>query len=231
VYLLRTSSAKNEAPDFEEIRKNLCLLADLRQRGILQSAQILCGKSVTQGLEEMAKDGIRCHIKNNTIVSDEQEYFSVLLETTQSIPATYIGKTEKVILQHPEESPLSHSSAKHIWAEQPEIVILSKANDPATESLARELEKEGAHAQCFLDISENVNAFSRALLGAHTLILCQNAKLTETDSLVFALKTFRSAGGKIISVGNKPADIADFVFPNGFSKADILKISIFEEKI
>ena len=230
VYLLRIANAENGAPDFAEIRKCLSMVSELRRRGVLQSAKILCNQSLTQGLEEMGVDGIRCHVQNMEIIAEDREYFSVLLETTQVIPAIYLGRTEKTEKQAFEGSALTPCSVQHVWAEQPEIVILSKPGDPAVDALVSELEKEGAHVQAFSDAPSNANAFSRALLGSHVLILGKKAEIAKGDAVEFAYQTFRTAQGKVISMDDGESSDADFFFPKGFAKADILKICSIEEK-
>ena len=230
VYLLRMGNTATGSPDFEDMRKIMLLLTELRQNGVLQSARILCNQSLTYGLDAMSKRGIRCHLRNTKVISEEREYFSVLLETTRPIAATYIGKTVKDNAPTTTDSPISPSSSNLIWAEKPEVLMLSSANDPAAEALAHELEKEGACVKAFTSAPSNANVFSRALLGAHVLILCKDARVQDTDSLRFAYQTFRSAGGKVLSVGSRNEEIADFSFPDGFSREDILKICAFEEK-
>ena len=227
VYLMQIELQSNGLPGFATLRKDLAFLTDLRKRGILKSARVLCGESLTDGLKAMERSGLTCRIRNTKLLSQEQQTLAILLETGAGIPAIPVGGvvTEKISDENEPKLPsLPPRKPSLIWSENPEIVILSAVKDTEAQELAAALLKKGSNVHCFSTAPAESDALSRAILGAGTLILCGDIRLPQTPQVNFALETMRQGGGYVIAVGTEQNEDAEITFPMGLSEAHLKEI-------
>ena len=230
VYLMPVELQPNGLPRFSNLRKDLEYVADLRRRGVLYSARILCGESLTDGLKAMAKNGLTCRIRNSKLVSEDTQLMALLLETGVGIPAIPVGgvvteASETVRKELPQDLPARITSL--VWSETPEIVILCAPKDHEARRLAAALLKKGANVHCFEDYTTEAYRLSRSILGAQTLILCGNARIPKTPQVLFAVETLKNAGGYVISVGKNGDKNQPLFFPEGLSEENLTQICNF----
>lgn len=230
VYLWNFQIAKNGLPDFEALRKDLAMIADLRRKGHLLSARLLCDEELTDALKEMSRKDLVCRITHPQALGDSAKNPAILIESAVCLPATQIGKTVYAEPTAESDRDLSLAvpspSRSNVWADRPTISILANAHDKAAVALASVLTEKGAAATVFTETEADV--FSRALLTSHALILCGKATLPDTPHVRFALETLRRADGRIFSVC-APDGVADFSFKNGFPEEILNKICVFSE--
>lgn len=96
VFLWTPQMARNGLPDFAAFRMDLTRIADLRRKGVLRSAHLLCNESLTDALAFMTTGELSCKIKNTAIIGDAPNRPALLLETDGRIPATLIGRVISV---------------------------------------------------------------------------------------------------------------------------------------
>ncbi|MBQ2735339.1 MAG: hypothetical protein IJF33_05855 [Clostridia bacterium] len=218
VYCITPDRHDDGTVDFASLRDLLRSVAALRQKGILQSARILCNESVTEGLRHLSTDRLFCRLTSDIFASEEPLSLAFLLETTQPITAKRVGTvTQRDTVSTPLTSESLAIGPSLIWSPKPSVVIVAKKTDIAAQILCSHLLERGANARLFSDEEKDANRLSRALLGAQTLILCSKAKLAETERLQFAAEVFAKAGGTTLLVGGAKIDkIADAIAqPNG----------------
>lgn len=229
VYLWQLSVQANGLPDFAMLRRDLNFIADLRRKGNLLSARLLCEESLTDGLKAMQSEALSCRIKNGRTVSDPPYRLALLLETNVFIPAVVVGavipaqkKTESVA----STSAIPGPGESRIWSERPEISLLSAANDLSAQILTAILNRKGANARLFT--AQGSEELSRAILGSQVLILCGRISLPKTAQVDFAVETLHKSGGVILSVGSTSQE-SDFSFEGGIPSDVLDKICSFSE--
>ena len=229
VYLMPIELQANGLPGFANLRKDLEFLADLRRRGVLYSARVLCGESLTDGLRAMTNSGLTCRVRNSKLISEGAQTLALLLETGVGIPAIPVGGvvTDKAERQQTAAQELPPRATPLVWSETPEVVILSASKDYEARRLAAALLKKGANVHCFEDQATEAYQLSRAILGSQTLILCGHARIPRTPQVIFAVETLKNAGGYVISVGGNNDQNATFFFPDGFSEENLTEICKF----
>lgn len=230
VYLWQFPTRENGLPDFAMLRRDLNFIADLRRKGNILSARLLCEESLTDGLRAMKATGFSCRIKNGRTVTDPPYRLALLLETNVCIPAVVVGAVipaPKTPVEAPKaQAPIPDPKDSHIWSEIPEITVFSAASDPSAQILTAILNRKGANARHFT--SHGAEELSRAILGSQVLILCGKASLPRTAKVSFAVDTLRKSGGIYIAVGTASSD-ADFTFPEGIPSEVLEKICSFSE--
>lgn len=229
VYLWQLSVQANGMPDFAMLRRDLAFISDLRKKGNLLSARLLCEESLTDGLKSMQTEELSCRIKNGRTVSDPPYRLALLLETNVFIPAVVVGAV--TALQKKPGKPVHTSSIpapkeSRIWSERPEISLLSAANDLAAHTLTAILNRKGANARLFT--AQDSEELSRAILGSQVLILCGKISLPKTAKVSFAVETLHKSGGVILSTGSASQE-ADFSFEGGIPSDVLDKICSFSE--
>lgn len=227
VYCITPDRKNDGTPDFASLRDLLRSVSALRQKGILQSARILCNESVTEGLRHLSTNRLYCHLTSDIFACEEPLPVAFLLETTQPIAAKRVGTVVQREVAHTPVAPQPLTVGKSlIWSPRPCVVIVAKKTDVAAKILCAHLSERGADARLFPDGEVNANRLSRALLGAQALILCSKAELADNERLQFALGVFEASGGTTLLVGGaKTQKIARAVaLPRGISADTVAQI-------
>jgi hypothetical protein len=176
----------------------------MARNGKILSGTVLVNESITDGIGRMNRESVICHLEKTNVASSGRLPLAVLLECDGEIDATCIGKTVSKKDSNAEvDTPLFARVSSLIWAEAPQIVVLSKKNDRNAESLCSILNGQGCAVQLFDDEISSSVALSHALLNAWVLVLCPDAKLNESKQISFAADTMKRAGGLVLSLGSK----------------------------
>lgn len=222
--------AANGLPDFHALRQDLARITALRRSGALRSAHLLCNESLTDALAFMSGEERSCKIKNTEPISEPPYQLAMLLETDGCIPTIPVGTVVSAPSKECSDcislSSIPSPSRSAVWAERPSVALYADAADAGAKTLTSILLQKNADATLFTNA--DADAFSRALLTSHFLILCGKVALPDTPQIRFALETLRRAGGRILSVGN-PEGKADFLFKSGFTDEILNKICTFSE--
>jgi len=227
VYCIAPDRSPDGTVDFASLRKLLSFVASLRQAGALQSARILCGESVTDGLRAMSTDSLSCFMIESLFAGEGPLPLAILLETTQSIIAKKVGTVFRRQTVHAApKTPVYTLPESLIASERPHVVILAQKTDTAAKALASALSREGAEVFLPNEEADPDAHLSYALLNAQTLILCGKVALGQTERTRFALDTFLRAGGSTLLVGGAAATKipSAIAFPNGIPDAVIAAI-------
>ena len=227
MYCITPDQAPDGSLDFASLRNLLSFIAALRQNGVLQSARILCGESVTDGLRAMSTDTLSCFMVQSLFASEGALPLAFLIETSEPIRAKKVGNVFK------RQSPLKRPPAETvrlreslIWSDRPHVAVFARRSDFAAKQLEAELIKEGAEVTLLHGESEEVDQIAHALLNAQTLILCGKVQLPQTERIRFALETFSKAGGNTLLVGGAtiPQILDATAFPNGIPSSVIASV-------
>lgn len=205
VYAISIKTDPSGLPDFESLRRTLASLAKLRNDGVTVSARCVFGKKISDALMEMESNGLYCHINDGKLLTAPASPLAVILEASCEIDGLpclgRVAQREAKVEDAPKIVTLlpGHSL---IWSEAPEIVMLAKRSDADAKQLSALLADEGAHVHLFFEDSDSL-PLSRALLGAQTLIICEDATLPSSSQVNFAYQTMRHAGGRTLALGSK----------------------------
>ncbi len=221
VFLIRLELRSDGLPNFTSLRETLTVLTHWARKGIVKSARAVCNEPLSDALDSMTKKGLRYKLAESA-QEDLRIPFAILLETAEGIPAERVASIEAVSLSAETlEATVSlpDRSPSMIWSEQTEVVLLADAQDIDAQALLTILTKRGANVSSFDPCDpETHGPLSRALLGAHVLLLCKGVQLPDTPSASFARSTMRAAGGICIALGEESTD-ADIRIENGLNEA------------
>ncbi len=200
VYCLEIPVDEEGRPDFAALREALRLLADLHERGLICSAHLLLNETVGEGLEKMSTL-LSCRPDENGSDFTKAYPLAILIESTAIIPLPALGETVDKETERVAYIPAVLSPRDSlIRSDRPEIVLLAAAEDEDAHVLASVLSLRGARVYRFTESEEDLLPFTRALLGAHTLILCKGTSPAKDAHLAFALETLQRAGGAILAL-------------------------------
>lgn len=225
VYCIAPDLRADGTYDIKSLRSLLSYLCDLKKKGDLLSARILCGESVTEALFAMCTSHTEYRITRDAIAAEGPLPLAILIEAASPIAAQKVAVTVK---REPTEENFSLPAPVQslIWSEKPQITLLASGNDPHAALLRAYLEEKGADARLFSDSTEEMNALSHSLLGSCYLILCGEVVYRPNERLHFALDTLIRSGGRILSVG-KPAFLGQYpvsAYPAGLPAALVEQI-------
>lgn len=207
VYCLAPATTADGIPDFDDLRRLLTCLASLRQKGILQSARVLCREAVTDGIRAMTDAHFGCLTPGNEVIAANVLPLGILIETTEEIAGTKIGTvTSRNGETAPAVEKILPTHEYLIPSDIPEVVLVSQRDDLDAAALVSILGANGADVSHLFAESQDAAALSRKLLTAKALILCGRVALPDTPHVRFALDTMKRAGGMILLLGN--AEIA-----------------------
>ncbi len=199
VYCMAPRLAPDGLPDFAELRRMLAALVALSKRGTIKSARVWMGEALIDVLRRMQTEDLICHPINAKLLFDEACFPALILETTETLDAPLVGIVQKertpVTVQQPLLLPERECLISY---DIPEILLLAESCDRDADLLASILTERGAHVSRLT--SSDPNRLARALLGCETLIICGNATLPKTESVMFAAETLHRANGRIITV-------------------------------
>lgn len=205
IYLLEPTYDENGLPDFKSLRELLHIVTDLARRDLIASTRVLCGESATDGLLKMSHDGRFCRLENEAIAAGGKLPIALLLECKTEIedlaPIGRVEQKEGIPAAEQAVLPLCEPIQSMIWSDKTEFVILCEENDIDAQILEDAILQMGGNVRFFEAEQELGGAISRALLGAHVLILCGSVHLPDNEHTRFALDTMLGAGGKCWIVG------------------------------
>jgi len=214
VYCHPIETEENGLPRFSSLRETLSLLTDLSEKHLIRSVRVLVNETVEDGLSKMCGE----HVYQPT---EELARFAsalplgILIESNAAITLDAVATTVERSECKEKESPAIPSfSESLIPSDRPEIVLLANHNDEDARFLSYELRTRGARVHRFSPSDEDLGPLTRALLGSHALILCQNVSLPEDAYLRFALDTMRRAGGSVLAL-YESGDETVISLPNG----------------
>ncbi len=229
LYCVRVARRADGLPIFQALLGQLREISQLRKDGILKSAVLLSRTALTELAAAQDSRTLTAALTPSA-ASAEAETLAWLIETDQRIDCgELVGKLKEraePLTLPPLPNALPPRTANLIWAPAREIVLVAKENDSAAMRLSALLTQKGANASLFSDGADTADRLSRALLTAHTLILCGRVRLKKTERMDFALETFSKAGGQTLTVGGAaPCAISPiFAFPNGIPEAILEQI-------
>ena len=232
VYCLAPETQENGLPVFASVRKLLELLTSLRRKGVLQSAHIICHESITDGNRSMNTSKLRCRLLDDTIAADGALPLAILIETTEEIAATQIGRVEpQPSIPHPVTPTATIENKSLVWSEAPTVTVIAKKQDAAAQILTATIIKKGAEATLLSDQIADAPKLSRAILTSQTLILCGKITLAKTPQMQFAIDTFVRSGGTVLLLGGATweAGACAIALPNGISESNLDQICGFKK--
>ncbi len=232
IYCIAPDTRRDGTYDIKSFRNLQSYLCDLRKKGVLVSARVLCGEPVTEGLALMSTSKTAYRITRQSIAAEEALPLAILIEACAPIEARQVGVT--VSAKRTEEAlpslPLMQSM---IWSERPQITLLASGNDCHAAILRAYLEEKGADVYLFSDKAAQTDALARSLLGSQYLILCGQSIHRPSERLKFALGTLIRSGGKILSV-KENSTIGEYPvisYPTGLPASVIGQICSSSDKL
>jgi hypothetical protein len=220
-------------PNFDSLRHLLTDLCSMARDGVIKSAYVLCGDSVTDGVKAMEQGThLTCKLSGNAWLESSPLPLAILVETEKTIGASLIGTLTPAAEQKVPDLPVSipSPSDRLIWSERPRVIVVAKPYDANAVMLTDALCKHGADALLVPDTENHVAPLSREILGAHFVILCHNAKPKTAPCMDFAWQTFAQAGGRIILLGNAKTQVSvpQIHLAKGFTPENLTQICQFE---
>ncbi len=202
VYCLAPATTADGIPDFDDLRRLLTRLTELRKSGVLQSARVLCREAVTDAIRAMSDERFGCMTNGSEVIARDVLPIGILIETTEEIPATKLGVvTARGVTAPPSVEKILPTRERLILTDTPEVLLVSRDGDRDAHTLAAILSENGATVSHLSGASLDATQLSRKLLTASTLILCANADLPDTPHVRFSLDTMRRAGGTVLLLG------------------------------
>ena len=221
----------SETLDFEDLRRLLTMVADLRRDGDFSAARPMLNEKLGAALSALETDCVTATLDTAVAGYDDCPAIAFLLEAANEIEATAIGLT--AAKEHTEDKK---SVATQTLPEvtclipslRPEVVLLDACENPDLRLLADLLEERGANVQVFTAADlVPITHLCRAILGAQTLIVSPDVELPNDPYLGFALRTLARANGRILFPARAVApEIAGAVaLPDGICDAILTQIS------
>jgi hypothetical protein len=221
----------SETLDFEDLRRLLAMVADLRRDGDLSAARPMLNEKLGAALSALETDCVTATLDATVATPDDCPAIAFLLEAAHEIEATAIGCTLSKEPKKDKGSATLQTLPKVtclIPSLRPEVVLLDVCENPDLHLLADLLEEHGANVQIFTaDDLVPITHLCRAILGAQTLIVAPDVELPNDPYLGFALRTLARANGRILFPARAVApEIAGAVaLPEGIDDAILAQIS------
>ena len=218
VYCHRIELGENGLPCFASLRQTLALLADLSEKRLIRSVRVLVNETVADGLSKMCA-GAAYRPTEALANFDAPLSLGVLIESDAEITLDAVAVTAAPSdVEKAAEVAIPSFLESLIPSDLPEIVILAERGDEDARFLSYELRTKGARVHRFSPSDEALVPLTRAVLGAHALILCRNVKIFENARLSFAVDTMRRAGGSVLALYESD-DESLISLPNGIPES------------
>jgi hypothetical protein len=225
---------EEELPDFEALRQLLRELAEWNEKGLIQSARVICNERITDATADMESPTETVYLTDPRALAGDRIPLAILLESEEALPYPKIGhvtkrsETERVdeILALPKLSQTLNRGSRY------EFVVLAKKRDRDAFALTKILRSLGADCTLLHESAEEWQ-FVKALLGAQTVLLCGDVKIPTGEQAKFAQQVLRAAGGAIVQLGenpNLPDQVADLILPEGISMTVLKQIQCKTEE-
>lgn len=227
LYCIMPKLQGNGLPSFSELRNLLALLADLRNRKILQSAHVLCRESVTDALAEMRTEALSCRFTGDAWASQGKLPLAILLETSEPLEgAKQVARVTKRTLPTTKAEPALPPAQPLIQASCAKITLIARKEDPEARKLCNQLRLRGAEVtEAIITMDTSNDLLAKSIFAAQTLIVCRGVDLPDSKQVAFAIDTVTRGGGRILFPGRENADLRF----GGIALADGLSEKMLEQ--
>lgn len=221
LYLVSAPIDESGIPVFQTLRKLLNEISAWSRAGKIQSAFVIFGKTPTDALDGMSKNGLAYHLTDEKIAGEGELPLAFLIEASEELPLSLIGSVcKKESLTESTTSVRILRKPSLIWSEKTRITVLASQADIDARMLTAILKKKGADAEIFFAEKEEYGPLSRSILGSEILLICKDARLPDEKEIRFAITVMKKAGGMCVSF-EKDIAHAELALPNGLSKENL----------